>query len=249
MDAAPTHGPARSPLAAGRVDTIPEALARLEAIQAFDERNQPLGKQDGVASFNFLYQVVTRNVFEKIGTGFFPDDEFLDRLDVAFANRYLDALREHHNRSGEGPRSWKVLIERRSDAGVTPLQFAVAGVNAHINFDLAPAVVATCEELGREPTVGLQKATYDRVNDIFGEEMGRLRHHLQGRLVDWLDHELGRADDIVGEWSIEAARAHAWNVALMLWSIRRFDVGEHLALEAQDQIVGLAGHLILKPVR
>lgn len=238
-----------SVLSAGPVDTIPEVITRLEDIRAFAETSQPLRERDGVASFTCLYEIITRNVFEKVGQGFFPDDEFLDRLDVAFANRYLDALRAHHTGSGSVPKSWKVLFERRSESGVTPLQFAVAGVNAHINFDLAPAVVATCEELDRKPTTGEQKPAYDRVNDIFAEEMGKIREHLQGRLLDWIDAELGRADDIVGEWSIEAARAHAWSVALMLWSMRDFDFGEKMLLETQDQVVGLAGHLLLRSVR
>lgn len=240
---------AGSPLGAGPVDTIPEFISRLEAIQTFDEANQPLGNQDGVATFNFLYQIITKNVFEKVGTGFFPDEEFLDRLDVAFANRYLDAMRAHHDQSGHVPRSWKILIERRSESGISPLQFAVAGVNAHINFDLAPAVVATCEELNKEPTSGLQKAAYERVNDIFAEEMGRLRHHLQGKLINWIDDELGRADDIVGEWSVEVARATAWNTALVLWAIRNFDMGEHALLDTHDRIVSLASHLLLRSVR
>ncbi len=238
-----------SVLSAGPVDTIPEVITRLEAIRALAEKTQPLGERDGVASFTRIYGIVSKNVFEKIGKRFFPDEEFLDRLDVSFANRYLAALRAYHTGTGRVPKSWKVLIERRSMPDVTPLQFAVAGVNAHINFDLAPAVVATCEELGRKPTSGGQKRSYDRVNDIFAEEMGKIREHLQGQLLDWIDAELGRADDIVGEWSIEAARGHAWNVALMLWSMREFDFGEDVLLETQDQVVGLAGHLLLRSVR
>jgi hypothetical protein len=237
------------PLGAGPVGTIQEVISRLEAIQAFHESNQPLGKQDGVASFNFLYHIITKNVAEKVGHGFFRDDEFLVRLDVAFANRYLNAMRAHNDGSGPVPRSWKILIERRSEKGVTPLQFAVAGVNAHINFDLAPAVVATCEELGRAPSSGLQKEAYEKVNDIFAEEMGKLRQHLQGHLMDWIDEELGRADDIVGEWSVEVARATAWDMANILWAIRKFDIGEDALLDTNDRIVSLANHLLLRSLR
>ncbi len=248
-----THPPgpsdARGPLGLGRVDSIEEVVSRLGAIQGFAEASSPLKDQDGVASFNFLYRIITQRVLDRLGTGFFPDDEFLTRLDVAFANRYLDALRAHATGSGRTPRSWKVLFERRHNPRITPLQFAVAGVNAHVNFDLACAVVETCHELGREPDEGTQEASYDKVNDIFAEQMERLRQHFEGRLALWIDENvLLNVDDMLGNWSVEASRAHAWNLARLLWKVRDHDVAEKLTLEVQDRASGLAGHLLLHPL-
>ena len=235
------------PTLLGRVDTIEEVINRLDAIQRFTEASSPLQDQDGVASFTFLYQIITEQVFSKVGTGFFPDDEFLTRLDVAFANRYLDALRAFATGSGPTPRSWKVLFERRSDERITPMQFAVAGVNAHVNFDLACAVVDTCQELGREPDAGTQEESYDKVNDIFAEQMERLRQHFEGRLALWIDEKvLGNVDDILGNWSVAASRAHAWNLARLLWGVRDLDGIESLTLQIQDRASGLAGHLLLQ---
>ena len=241
--------PVGSPLLHGRVNSIPEVLDRLEAIQNFAEATQALGKHDGVACFNYLYHVITGRVQENVGTGFFQDDEFLTRLDVAFANRYLDALRGDAKKAGNVPRPWKVLFEKRSDDGVTPLQFAVAGVNAHINFDLACAVVDACEELGREPDSGAQEDAYERVNDIFAQEMERLRQHFEDRLQLWVDENvLCHVDDIIGNWSVQAARAHAWKLAELLWRLRTVDVAEDFVLQVQDRTVGALGHFILQRV-
>jgi len=236
------------PIALGRVNSIPEVISRLDAIQRFAEARSVLKDQDGVASFNYLYRIITGRVLDEIGTGFFPDDEFLTRLDVAFANRYLDALRTYAA-GADTPRSWKVLFERRSDQRITPMQFAVAGVNAHVNFDLSCAVVATCKELGREPDAGTQHAAYDRVNDIFAQEMERLRQHFEGRLALWIDEKvLLHVDDLLGNWSVKASRGHAWDVAMLLWKIRGFEGAEEMAIGVQDRASGLVGHLLLQPL-
>ena len=238
-----------NPFGLGRVDTIQEVLTRLDAIQRYAEATSQRKQQDGLASFNFLYRIITGRVLELVGTGFFGDDEFLIRLDVAFANRYLNALRAWDAGANDPPRSWKVLFERREHPRITPMQFAVAGVNAHVNYDLACAVVATCEELGRTPDSGVQEETYDKVNDIFAEQMEDLRQHFEGRLALWIDENvLMQVDDMLGTWSVKASREHAWNLARLLWKVRRLDAAENLTLEVQDRASGLAGHLLLLPV-
>ncbi len=238
-----------NPFGLGPVDTIPEVLTRLDAIQRYAEASSQRKQQDGLASFNFLYRIITGEVLKKVGTGFFGDDEFLIRLDVAFANRYLDALRAWDSRSDDPPRSWKVLFERREHPRITPMQFAVAGVNAHVNYDLACAVVDTCEALGRKPDSGVQEEAYDKVNDIFAEQMEDLRQRFEGRLALWIDENvLLQVDDMLGNWTVKASREHAWNLARLLWKVRRFDAVENLTLEVQDRSSGLAGHLLLLPV-
>ena len=57
------------------------------------------------------------------------------------------------------------LFTQRSKKGVAPLQFALAGMNAHINRDLPVALVATCRELGIELRDGSpEQADYVQVN-------------------------------------------------------------------------------------
>ena len=45
------------------------------------------------------------------------------------------------------PSAWLPLAERRDMAGIEPIQFALAGMNADINDDPPLAVVSTCEAL------------------------------------------------------------------------------------------------------
>ena len=47
-------------------------------------------------------------------------------------------------------------------AGIEPVQFALAGMNAHINHDLPLAVVSTCSALATAPEVGPHFADWRR---------------------------------------------------------------------------------------
>ena len=70
---------------------IPEVLKRLKQTQV-DAETQPLGLRDGLACFNHLYSVITGQVQEDYLDGKFASGDFITRLDVAFANRYLSAV-------------------------------------------------------------------------------------------------------------------------------------------------------------
>ena len=50
------------------------------------------------------------------------------------------------------PASWRVLFAQRSNTALGRIQFALAGVNAHINRDLALAIAKTCHQENVAPT-------------------------------------------------------------------------------------------------
>src|SRR5664279_4822855 len=93
---------------------------------------------DGVAAFTYLYRVITSDILRHLNQTepFFMNKDYLVRLDVHFAQRYVDALRQFGNDPRSAPRSWAVLFSRRTDTRISRLQFAVAGVNAHVTYDL-----------------------------------------------------------------------------------------------------------------
>ena len=235
-----------SPLTGPPVTSVPEAIVRLEQIQAFVEATAPRGVQDGIASFNWMYSIVTRKVFLELEAGAFEDRQFLTALDVAFANLYFDALRAHAAGSSEAPRSWRALFESRDEPRICTILFALAGMNAHINYDLSNALVAACGQLGADPGSGSQREDYEEVNRILGAEMRDIRQHFQNRLEDWVDdHVLGQIDDIVAKWSIDAARDTAWCNAELLWKLRDDSFARGLFLTGLDRLVGLAGRGLL----
>src|SRR6476469_1982622 len=127
-----------------------------------------LPERDGIAVFNRVYLTVTEEVERRLETGEFPDGEAAVTLDVRFAERYLRVAEE-----GFPPACWRPLFQFRRHPGVRPLQFALAGINAHIGHDLALAVVDTCRTLRCEPAD--LEDEFERVGDLLVSLEERVR--------------------------------------------------------------------------
>ncbi|MEU6609798.1 DUF5995 family protein [Streptomyces shenzhenensis] len=219
------------------VRTVDAVVTRMRALDA------ALPARDGVAVFNRVYLTVTEEVERRLDTGYFTDRRAATALDVRFAHRYLAAV----DAAADGrraPACWRPLFQLRRHPGVRPLQFALAGINAHIGHDLALAVVDTCRTLGCEPDD--LEDEFDRVGDLLVSLEERVREDLMPgpdllQLADPLTH-------LFGSWSLERARDAAWSAARALWALRRCgDLAEEFA-ERLDAAVGLASRLLLTPL-
>jgi hypothetical protein len=226
---------------------IAEFLARLGDLQGYIAANGPGKPNDGIGCFNALYLRVTERVRDGIGAGAFRDPRFVTELDVSFGNRYLDALRAGHDRPGSAPLPWRVLLERRADQNLARLQFAAAGVNAHIDYDLAAAVVATWRRIGGGPDDPAQHASYQQIDRIFAEEMDGLRHAFESSGEAAIDR--GRAAsflDFLGDWTVDITRDIAWGHAARMWALRHLG-GESEYLAALALTAGAVGRTLLVP--
>lgn len=119
---------------------IDELLARFEATYA-----PLLARDDEKRHFHGLYLRNTQAVKAEIDRGGFLDAEWVERWDVAFANRYLDAL-EEWERAGISPGPWALAFEAARDPAIPPLRHQLVGLNAHLNFDLPPALLAVMSD-------------------------------------------------------------------------------------------------------
>ena len=219
---------------------VPGVLVRLEALQAIFEQHPPRYAEDGLACFNYLYREITTEVWEQIQRGGFRSEEFISRFDVEFAKRYLDAVVPRTD-GRPVPESWRVLMDRRSEPEINRIQFAVAGVNAHVDFDLAFALLTTCRALGR-PFGKDERYDYNKINDIFGEHMRSLRQHFEDPWMRLLDGGLlSLCADEGGELMVVIARDLAWNRAKRLSTLtgREFDE-ESAEIDHRAAIVGTA---------
>lgn len=196
------------------VSTIADVIARMQAIDA------SLGRKDGVAIFNRLYLAVTRAV-DAASTGTdFENRQFVERLDVVFAGLYFDA--EATIASGLScPVAWRPLVGARSQAR-EPIQFALAGMAAHINHDLPIAVLATCEELGLAPEDdSATHRDYQRVDGLLADVETQVAGWFDtGLIADIEDVTPAKTDEALAMWSIVAARDVAWEHAKLLWHLR-----------------------------
>jgi hypothetical protein len=223
------------------VDPIEAVAAQMEAIGA------PLDPADGVGRFNELYLAVTRAVAKDTGADTFAAPGFISRLDVVFAGLYFTAV-DDAAAAKPVPKAWAPLFEKRHTKGIAPLQFAIAGLNAHINHDLALALVATSRELG----IALDRDTpqhrdYTSVDGLLQRVQDDVKRRFTTGIVKDVDRSLGRVDDIVANWSVGRARDNAWTQAQTLAAIDHIPFLRKQFLLALARNVGFAGRALLLP--
>lgn len=223
------------------VASIAEAIARMAAIDA------ALPAFDGLACFNRMYLEVTRQVDSRISQGFFADPVFMTQLDAGFANLYFAAAGAAADPASV-PLAWRPLVERRATAGIEPIQFALAGMNAHINHDLPLAVASTCAALGTAPDDGSHLADFQQVDQLLDAAEQAVRQSFETAEELAVDQHLRAVADLVGNWTINTARDLAWNNCLLLWALRDDPVARGLCLASLAASTALASRLLLVAV-
>ena len=208
-----------------------------------------LPADDGVAAFTRLYLAVTEAVAASAQAQQFENERFLRTLDVAFANLFFDALDALRAGNGSAGRAWAPLVEARGRRGVLPLQFALAGMNAHINRDLPVALVRTWHELGLEPRRrSPERRDFRRVNALLEQTESRVKPALVTGPVAAVDTSLGRLDDVLAMWKVEKAREAAWVNGETIWALRDRPGLQRSFLRTLDRTIGLAGRGLLRPL-
>ncbi|MBS1856367.1 MAG: hypothetical protein JST11_13455 [Acidobacteria bacterium] len=203
---------------------------------------------DGLKWFNRLYLQVTGAVKTRIADGGFTDTDWLARLDVEFAALYFSALRSALS-GGAAPGCWRAVFDRRGEAAIARIQFALAGINAHINHDLPFAIVNACRTAGIAPSHALPEyADYTRVNSTLDALVETAKQEFNVRLPGDTLPAVSHLEETVAAFSVSAAREAAWNQAEMLWAIRSFPALTARAGEALDGLAALAGKTLLVPV-
>lgn len=220
-----------------------QVLAKLDAV------DRAIGTRDGLCWFNRLYRAMTDAVAKRAQAGGFRDPAFMQVLDCAFADLYFAAVAARLSKPRSEPRAWTALFDARANARISPLQFAVAGVNAHINRDLPVALVAAFERAGGDPERdSARHADYLVVNRVLREVHAQAKTVLLTGLAADIDVLLDGADDVFELWSLDRARDAAWVAGEVQWHLRMapFLAQQHLA--TLDQLVSCAGRSLLRPI-
>ena len=219
-------------------DPIDEVIAAMAGIRA------GLPRPDGIGVFIDVYQRVTEQVRLRIKDTTFTDPQFVQQLDVAFARIFLEVPTV----AAAGrpvDHAWQPLVDRRSRDDVLPIQFAMAGMNAHINHDLALAVVKTCRDRGVSPhTAGIHD-DFERVNDVLAEVVRPIRQSFLDANIVAVGRPLSPLADLISNFSIDKARDAAWVSALTLWEIRNVAFLERAFIQALSRTVGLVSRQLL----
>ena len=221
--------------------SIEEAIATMMAI------DETLPDSDGVKWFNRLYLRVTVSVGNAVGTAQFDDAAFVRELDVVFANQYFSALTAGSTDIRHAPSSWRPLFEGRHQPGIARIQFALAGMNAHINRDLPDGIVRSFVALGGDPiTDDVRERDFNSVNDVLERVEQEVKIEFTTGLVGALDRLGGPVDDAVAMWKVRAARSAAWTNGQVLWGLRGLPILRDRFFDRLDGMVGLTGRGLLQ---
>jgi hypothetical protein len=223
------------------LSTVAEVIAHMEAIET------ALSAADGLACFNRMYLEVTRQVNSELGQGFYADPAFMTHLDVAFASLYFGAADAAAN-PATAPLAWRPLMEQRANKGIEPIQFALAGMNAHINHDLPLAVVSTCAALGTSPDAGEHFADYQKVDQLLDAAEQSIRQSFESAPELAADRHLSAVSNLIANWTINSARDLAWNNCLLLWTVRDDPIARGLLAGSLAASAAMASRLLLVTV-
>ncbi len=206
-----------------------------------------LPSNDGLKWFNKLYLMVTQEVDTQLPPDGWEDAAWLTRLDVVFAGFYFAAIAGALAQNSDTASSWDALLEARNRPGIDRIQFALAGMNAHINHDLALALLRTDDELHLTPALqSPEHDDYEKVNGLLEAVLPTALNFLAAGIVGELAQDTGKVGRLLAIWNVRAARDLAWDFADHLRA--QGSVGRSMALEAQDKLTGVIGRSLLLPV-
>jgi len=192
---------------------------------------------------------VTLGVRTAMSSASFGDRAFLERLDVVFANLYFDALAAGEATPSTAPHAWRPLLSSRTLANVHPLQFALSGMNAHINRDLPWGIVSVFEQLGGEPRpADGRHDDFVRVNDILEAVEKEIKEEFATGVIGKVDALTAPVDDRIAMWNVRAAREAAWTNAEVLWALKPTPALQQDYFDRLDRFTGFASRGLLAPI-
>lgn len=212
--------------------TIDEVLARLnEIVDVCKKEQNPAGY------FAVLYRKVTQEVKKGIEQNQFEDNARMEKLDVHFANRYIDAFTIYRH-GGIPTASWKTAFDTKS--GMI-MQHILLGINAHINLDLGIASVSAASPY---PLHSLEN-DFNAINNVLGSLVERVKTNIGSvsPLFKWLMPMAKKMDEMLILFSIKTARTGAWQFANTLEQ----NAENSGIIAARDNSVAMIGRKLVQP--
>lgn len=218
------------------IQTIDQVISLLDEIISESEKNDnPLGY------FASLYRKVTIKVKEGIKENFFDDGPRMEKLDVVFAKRYIDAYYLWQQKR-ECTNSWKKTFETSESYWPIVLQHLLLGMNAHINLDLGIAAA----EISKNKIDDLEN-DFNKINQILSSLVIEVQNDLSAiwPTLSKILRKTNKVDDLIVDFSMELARDGAWKFAKNLAGLTEKNFQD--AIFDRDKKVAQKAGLVLEP--
>ena len=217
--------------------TINQIISTLEQIILDSENNQ-----DPLGYFTALYLKVTKKVKEGIDDNFFDDGPRMEKLDVVFANRYLDAYFAYKENEPITA-SWQRAFKLSTKYWPIVLQHLLVGMNAHINLDLGIAAAHVMKGKNIEDL----ENDFNKINGILSSLVVEVEKDL-GEIWPTLKIILkltSKLDNFLVNFSMKIARNGAWSFATSIVNKPPQMLKE--LIEARDQKTVKKAEIITNP--
>lgn len=186
--------------------TIDEVIILLEEI-IIDAKKQKSTK----GYFAVLYLKVTKKVKDGIAQNIFENGSRMEKLDVIFANRYINAYYQYCKKE-PAALSWESAFKEADNNWMTVLQHLLLGMNAHINLDLG---IAAAQIEPKKEILSLEK-DFITINTILSSLVADVERDLTEvwPTLKWILLKTNGVDSFLVDFSMRKAREGSWKYAL-----------------------------------
>ncbi|AZB24501.1 hypothetical protein EG339_07725 [Chryseobacterium bernardetii] len=187
--------------------TIEEVLKKLDKIIIWCKENKsPAGY------FACTYRIMTAQVLKGIEQKKFEDNPRMTILDIAFAQRYLEAW-ENYSNGKKCTNSWYIAFEATKNKDLLILQHIFLGMNAHINLDLGISAASIVPYRKINPL----KKDFDNINNVIASINQKVQDSLNKICypVQLIDQLSNGKDNAILDFAISKARDTSWTTAVI----------------------------------
>ncbi len=194
--------------------TIEEVIQKLDEIITWSIQNKST-----MGYFACTYRTTTIAVLEGVKKKKFEDGPRMVAMDVAFANRYFQALENYQN-GRKCTNAWFTTFEAGKNDQLLIIQHILLGMNAHINLDLG---IAAAEIMPARKIAPLKK-DFGVINEIIASINQKVQDSLSKICysIDLIDKISNNKDNIVLDFAISKARETSWATAYILSNSSNF---------------------------
>ena len=188
--------------------TIEEVIQKLDEIIDWSIKNKsPIGY------FACTYRSMTVAILDGVKKKKFEDGKRMITLDLAFANRYFEALENYQNNK-KCTNAWFTAFEAAKNKDLLIMQHILLGINAHINLDLGVSAASIVAYRKINPF----KNDFDKINIVIASINQKVQDSLNEicypiKLVDELSQG---QDNVILDFAISKARQTSWATAVIL---------------------------------
>lgn len=187
--------------------TIEEVLKKLDEIIIWCKENKsPTGY------FACTYRMMTAQVLKGIQQKKFEDNPRMTMLDIAFAQRYLEAW-ENYSKGKKCTNSWYIAFEATKNKDLLILQHIFLGMNAHINLDLGISAATIMPYRKINPL----KKDFENINHVIASINQKVQDSLNKICypVQLIDQLSNGKDNVILDFAISKARDTSWATAVI----------------------------------